>query len=310
MNIDKSHQIRYGLLVIVSGLMAAISLVLTEITIHQYQTAPLLIAILGNALGGVILLLADRWKRPIMKYSWSRRDLGRLAIAALFTYSLSYLFGFDAVRRIGAGRTALLALLETPFVVASAVLFLNERLSSRHWLAGLMALGGSLLIAFDPEALRFQLGWGEIEAILSPMAFAIGIIVIKPVLEEVDARWATGIFLLVGAALLSPLIPFFISGSILTLIPLLFITLIGLLRGAIWLAYNLGLKHIGASRSAILYLSFSFFAVAIQWGTAKAAPALGLQLPSNLKMALLGGALVAAGIVLFESKTEPQGEDR
>ena len=94
LNIDKSHQIRYGLLVIVSGLMAAISLVLTEITIHQYQTAPLLIAILGNALGGVILLLADRWKRPIMKYSWSRRDLGRLAIAALFTYSLSYLFGF------------------------------------------------------------------------------------------------------------------------------------------------------------------------------------------------------------------------
>ena len=60
--------------------------------------------------------------------------------------------------------------------------------------------------------------------------------------------------------------PIIVSSPGLGLIPLLVIAVIGLFRGLLWLAYNIGVKYIGPSRSAILYLLYSFLAVVIQAG--------------------------------------------
>ncbi|MTJ55944.1 DMT family transporter [Anabaena sp. UHCC 0253] len=295
-------KIIYGLYVITSGLLSAISVVLTEIIIQNYKTEPLFITVLANTLGGIILLLVVRKKRYRFSASWQVRDA--IAIVTTATaYGLAYLLSVDAIRQIGSSKTALLGLLETPFIVALAIIFLRERLFPRQLIAGMFTLTGVFLIVFDPLALQITLGWGEIKAILSSLSFAIGIVVIKPVLHKLNNLWVTALLLLLGSVPLAIITPFVVSAKSLGLIPVLVIIVIGMLHGLIWLTYNHGLKHLGTSHTAILYLSSSFLTVAIQAGVAKLIPVLGLQLPTNLILALSGGVLIAGGIFFLETSS-------
>ena len=130
---------------------------------------------------------------------------------------------------------------------------------------------------------------------------AVGIIVLKPLLDIADARWVTGLALLFGFLFLTPLIPFLNSPSELGWASLVVIAVMGMTRGWAWLAYNASLRHIGVSRSSILFLSFAIFAVGLQAIVAWLGPTLGLQLPTNLLVALIGGGLVAVGIIILQT---------
>ncbi len=203
--------------------MAAVSLVLTEIVVQYYGIVPLLVIVLGNLTGGGILLLASARHRAHIQPIRPGRDWAAVVVAALCIYSLSYLLRFNAIGRIGSGKTALLGQLETPFVMTLAILCLGEPVSARRWLAGLLALSGALLINFDLRAWQLTLGWGEVQAMLASLGTATGIIII----------------------------------------------------------------------------SFAFFTVILQAVVAKFGPTLGLQLPANLLPVLVGGVLVALGIVIL-----------
>jgi O-acetylserine/cysteine efflux transporter len=292
---------RYSVYVLVSALIAAGALVLTEIAIQFYGVAPLLVIVLGNLVGGGVLLLASAGNRANLHPTRPGRDLAAVIAAALCIYTLAYLLSFNAIGRIGAGKTALLGQLETPFVVVLAIIFLGEQASAWRWLAGVLALTGALLINFDLQAWQLTLGWGEIQATLAPIGTATGIIILKPVLDRANAYRVTGLALVLGGLFLTPLIPVTISSAELGGAALGVIVLMGLLRGLAWLIYNTGLKHIGASRSAIIFISFAFFTVMLQAGVAKFEPMLGLQLPANLPAALIGGVLIALGIVILQT---------
>jgi hypothetical protein len=121
------------------------------------------------------------------------------------------------------------------------------------------------------------------------------------VLDRANAYRVTGLALVLGGLFLTPLIPVTISSAELGGAALGVIVLMGLLRGLAWLIYNTGLKHIGASRSAIIFISFAFFTVMLQAGVAKFEPMLGLKLPANLPAALIGGVLIALGIVILQT---------
>ncbi len=275
-------------------------MVLTEIVLQYYEVAPLLVIVLGNLVGGGVLLSASTRNRAIIHLPWQGRDWAAVVAAALCIYTLAHLLSFNAIDRIGSGKTALLLQLETPFVVILAIFLLKEQVSARHWIAGVLALSGALLINFDLRALQLTFSWGEIQAMLAPIGSATGIIILKSVLDRADAYRVTGLALLLGAVFLTPFVPFMVFSFELGGAVLGVIALMGLMRGASWLIYNMGLKHIGASRSAIIFISFAFFTVMFQAGVAKFGPALGLQLPANLPAALIGGALIALGIVMLQ----------
>ena len=84
-------------------------------------------------------------------------------------------------------------------------------------------------------------------------------------------------------------------------VPVLLILMLASGRGIAWLCFNSSQQYIGASRAAIIFLSVSFFAVFFQLLVAWRAPGLGVQVPHDLGMALAGGLLVAAGIVVLQS---------
>lgn len=294
-------QTRYSLYVLGSGLLAAVALVLTEIAIRFYGIAPPLVATLGNLAGGTFLISASTQSRTKIQSVWQRRMLGTVVVGALCIYTLGYLAAFNAIGLIGAGKMALVGQLETIFVLTLAILFLGEQLSVRRSMAGVFALSGALLINFDPQALQLTLGWGEFLAILAPLSVAAGIIVLKPLLDIADARWVTGLALLFGFLFLAPLIAFINSPSELGWASLGVIAVMGMTRGWAWLAYNVSLRHIGVSRSSIIFLSFAFFTVILQATVAWLGPSLGLQLPTNLLVAVIGGGLVAVGIIILQT---------
>jgi drug/metabolite transporter (DMT)-like permease len=158
------------------------------------------------------------------------------------------------------------------------------------------------LINLDLEALRLSMGWGEFLATLAPLCVAAGIIILKPLLDRSDAQWVTGLALLSGACFLIPLLPLYGLPAGLGWPALLVVTAMGVVRGSSWLVYNVALQQIGAARSAILFITFAFFTVLLQLVVASAAPVLGLQLPTNLLTALIGGGLMAAGVVLLQTE--------
>jgi drug/metabolite transporter (DMT)-like permease len=220
--------------------------------------------------------------------------------AALFIYAIGFLASFNAVKLIGSGKVALLGQLETVFVVMLAIIFLGERLTAWRWSAGGVALFGVAFINFDLQAWQFSLSWGELLATLAPLAVASGIVTVKPVLDQADARLVTGLALGLGGIILAPLLLFSQSPLVLSAGVLGVIAAMGVIRGLAWLLYNLGLQHLDAARCAIIFLSYAFFTVLIQLIVASLAPGLDLQLPSNLFAALAGGLLVAAGIVILQ----------
>ena len=186
-----------------------------------------------------------------------------------------------------------------------AILFLGEQVSIRRSIAGVFALGGAVLINFDPQALQLSLSWGDVLAILAPLGTATGIIILKPLLDIADARWVTGLALLFGFLFLTPFILFADSLSGLGWVSLLLIITMGMTRGWAWLAYNTSLRHIGVARASIIFLSFAFFTVVLQAIVAWLGPTLGLQLPANLLVALIGGVLVAVGIIILQTDSVP-----
>ena len=294
-------QTRYSLYVLISAILAAFSWLLTEITLGFYQIDPI-IAALGANLAGGLILLATRRRSTRFFPAWQWREWATVLAIALAIYTLAFQLSFNAVNLIGAGKVVLLGRLETIYVIVLAVLFLGETLSPRRLMAGGLAIIGAVLINFNPQAWRLTFGWGELLAVLAPLGVSTGIILYKPLLDRAEAGRVTGFALVFGAIFLIPLTPLAEAPLILGWTALLVIILMGLFRGAAWLIYNIALRHIGASRSAIIFISSGFFTVILQVVVAIIVPALGLRPPDNLITALLGGVLVALGIVVLQAE--------
>lgn len=290
----------YGLNVILSAMIAAVSLVVSEIAMQYFQVPPLLVAVIGNFTGGVILLLmAMQGGEPV--FPRERRTWRGVLAVAVFIYTLAYLCSFSAIGDIGAGKTALLGQLETLFAVLFAIIFLGERLTPRRVVAALILMVGAVLINFDLQLLQLQFGWGELLAVLAPMFVAGGIVISKPFLDVTDARVITGLGLTIGSLFLIPVAAMLAPAFTVALMAVPVIMFAGTMRGLSWFIYNRGLRHIGVSLSAILFISFGFFTVLLQLTLGHWFPVLGLQIPSNLPAALLGAGLIAVGIMVLQS---------
>ena len=304
--------LRFSLYVLASAASAAAGLLLTEIALNFYPATTLQIAFLANIIGGIFLLLpylgGDRpWR------GWPAADWLRFAVSAATIYAAGFVLLFAAIARVGSSKVILLGRVEAIFVVILAVIFLGERWSGRHWFATFLALGGATLISFDPEVLQLSLSWGDSLALLAAFLVAIGIVILKPLLMRRDARFVTGLGLLAGAVCLGPFLyadSSFPEGPSALAAPLflLLIAVRGLLLGISWATYNAAMRHIGASRCAVLFLSVSFLTVALQVFVDAAAPGLSLRVPDSLTTAVAGGIVISVGVALVQR--DPDGSSK
>jgi drug/metabolite transporter (DMT)-like permease len=219
---------------------------------------------------------------------------GYLGIAVADTWYLM------ALRKLGAGRTAIVASLYSPFVVILSIAFLEEHLLLWQWLGFVLVLSGILVVVYqrhyqdvDSNALMK----GVLLAACSVFLTAAGVVAMKPILESdgffwmVSLRMLAGVigmffFLLVRRQIGSTwqvvrygqhkwhwIIVASICGSYLALL--------------FWLA---GFKYADASVASVLNETANIFIVLLAW----------LLLGEHLtKRKLIGAALTFGGVVMF-----------
>jgi drug/metabolite transporter (DMT)-like permease len=124
---------------------------------------------------------------------------GVIGIAVGDTLLLKSLF------MIGAGPSALVSCLYSPFIIGLSYLWIGERLTP------LQLVGVALIVAAVLEATRVDdrsklglkrrfagIGWG----VLAQISMAVGVVMIKPLLDEAPLLWAVQIRLIGGVAAL------------------------------------------------------------------------------------------------------------
>ncbi len=283
---------------LISAILAALYRIGCESFIRYFGDYSLAMAITINISGGLFLFLfIPNKKRSIKKIP--PKDFLLLFIASFFAFGLSYLLLYKAIDLIGASKVSFLAQAECVFIIVLSILLLKEKLKLREFLGFFVISSGILLLNFNTSLFSFSFGFGEIYALSTYLAFAIGVITISKLVKKYDPIYLTSLEMILGGIILSL---FLIANPVsiqLSLILLLFP--LGFILSLAWLAYNLGLKNIGASKTAIIYSLQSFFTLTFSYYAMKIFPSLGLKIPTDLPTFLAAGVIMFLGIVILET---------
>lgn len=121
---------------------------------------------------------------------------GLLGIAIADTWYLR------ALNLMGASRTGVVGMLFSPFVIGLSMLFLGEQLRPIQYVGFVFVLAGVLLVTWHRNrqevslrALRAGVAFGAGSVLL----MAIGIVMVKPILETHEFLWTVGARLAAGA---------------------------------------------------------------------------------------------------------------
>ena len=209
---------------------------------------------------------------------------------------------FKSLNLLGAGLTAIVDCLYSPFIIGLSILWLKESLTFIQIIGALLIISAILIgtgIANNKEISRTNLVWGILYGILALAAMAVGIVMIKPLLVESPLLWTIEIRLFGGLAALGMILLFHprrrkITSSLLTTHnwPC---TISGSFLGAyvamfVWLA---GMKYTQASIASALNQTSTIFIFIFA--------AIFLKEPINLRrtigiiLAFIGSFLVLSG---------------
>lgn len=121
---------------------------------------------------------------------------------------------FKSLNRIGAGLSAIVAAMYSPFIITLSVIYLREKLTLVQLIGALLIITAVLSttrVKHKEKIERRDLLWGILWGIVATAATAVGIVMIKPALEQTSILWAIevrllgGLFSLALVALFHPL---------------------------------------------------------------------------------------------------------
>ncbi|HUU01239.1 MAG TPA: DMT family transporter [Myxococcota bacterium] len=115
---------------------------------------------------------------------------------------------FASLNRIGAGRSAIVDCLYSPFIILCSFFFLEEKIGISLLLSLALMIIGIIIGTWKPEntacpAERRKIFTGVMLGVLSMLLMAVSISMAKPVLDRSDPWWATTVRLAGGIALLA-----------------------------------------------------------------------------------------------------------
>ena len=112
---------------------------------------------------------------------------------------------FRSLNLLGAGLSAIVDCLYSPFIIGLSILMLGERLTVMQIIGTVMIISAivtAIRIKGAPNLSKEQLIWGLIWGALAMLTMAISIVTIKPILERTALLWVTEIRLAGGILIL------------------------------------------------------------------------------------------------------------
>jgi len=223
-----------------------------------------------------------------------------LITSGYFGIAVADTWYLQALRYLGAGRTAIVASLYSPFVVILSIIFLGEYLQAWQWLGFVLVLIGILIVVYQrqqQDLAQSVLLRGIVLAASSVFLTACGVVAMKPILANDGFFWLVSLRLLAGV--LGMLIYIAIRGRIGETISAISdrnlpwrIIIIASVLGTylamfFWLA---GFKYANASVASVLNETANIFIVLMAW----------LFLKERLtKRKILGVIITFTGVIVF-----------
>jgi drug/metabolite transporter (DMT)-like permease len=154
-----------------------------------------------NTIGLTFLFLSalifEGWSWPSM----TAREWLIVIVSGVLGLSVADTLYIKALSLIGAGRTAIVATLYSPFIILLSLFYLDESLS--FWqLSGLLLIAsGILLTIFDRKLRSVESGHlykGIAYGIGGIFLTAFSVVIIKPILEQQDFFWFATVRIAIG----------------------------------------------------------------------------------------------------------------
>ena len=158
----------------------------------------------GAILIGITLFIIGE---PLINTEFvTREDYIRLIASAIIGMGLADIIFLHSLNIIGAGISALVDTVYSPFVILFAYLLLGEQLSAIQFLGGGLIIGAILFASAKLQHIpinRSQLKYGIMLGIIAMTMMAFSIVLIKPVLNKFQGDvgkqlWFTGFRLIPG----------------------------------------------------------------------------------------------------------------
>ena len=295
-----SRLIRKSWIVFVQAITLSFESIMVELLTEIHGISSLLVAGISIPFAGATLLLISTVlsKKITVFNSWKL-----LLVGSIFLATAVFLW-YDSVTRVGASKEGLLAgPLETVIVLILAWLLLKEKLRKIQLVGVIIALSGFFATvssrSFDLSSiLPFVITFGDFEAILSAFAFAGGVIAMTRLVKRHTSIEVTGASLLISGLILATILILSTSQTSIPTIPeWIYLISFSLLPLAAALLYVVGLNRIGASLTSTIASSNILFTLLLQL----LFKGLGVKsnLPENILLAVIGGALGLFGIYLI-----------
>jgi len=153
--------------------------------------------VLATALMVPTILLVDGLSWP----GYSAAEWLIVALSGLVGIAVADTWYLRALNLMGASRTGVVASLYSPFVILMSILFLGEVLIWWQYFGFVLVLGGILLVTWRQNrrdvslrAIRLGVAFGSGAVLM----MAVGIVMVKPILETQPFMWTMGVRLAAG----------------------------------------------------------------------------------------------------------------
>jgi drug/metabolite transporter (DMT)-like permease len=310
--------IRKSWIVFLFAIILSCESILIEYLTLLLGISPLAISAFSIAISGVLLLLILNFvnKRQKSIIFSSIKDFIPASIflsAGIFTW-------YDAVSRVGASKESLLAgPIEIITVLFLARIFLHEKLNKKQLSGISIALVGFIVVLLSDQntnnnnnnngimnitiiavkSLNFSVSFGDIEAIISAISFALGVFFLARLSIKYSPLEISGMCLLLsGFILIIVMLIFTPEVSVSLFLSYWYIFIIFSLLPLIGtICYVEGIKRIGASLTSTIASSRILLTLTIQLILTH----IGIRntLPDNVFLALIGGMLAMTGIIII-----------
>lgn len=136
-----------------------------------------------------------------------------LLISGVIGIGIADTIFFASLNRLGAGRSAIVDCLYSPFVILCSLVHLDESLGPLLIVALVMMVSAIFIGTWQPELTDKpedvkQIRIGIILGVISMACMAIGISMAKPVLDRSDPWWATTVRMVSGTVFLAVIVGF------------------------------------------------------------------------------------------------------
>lgn len=251
------------------------------------------LALMALTVAGLALFAGGGWPR------FTASEWAIMAVSGVLGMAVADTLYLRTLNLVGAGRTGVIGSLLSPFVILVSALYLGERLTPVQWGGFALVMAGILAVTlkrYGTEVSAQDLRLGLVLGITAMATMAVGVVMVKPLLERGPFLWVVTWRLAAGVLAMLALVAWRRNWSRLVAVyrepqpwaMTLFACFLGGYAGSVlWLA---GYKLISASEASIYNEAQGGFMVLFAWWF--------LKEPINARK-VIGVLLTVAGVLVM-----------